>query len=123
MQITVEMVLKLLPRVSAVGPYATSKISQDLNIHRNYVFAVMLTDNVGIVVPSSAVTNIEDQDGSPLSLLIRWVQWALTLVVNRLERESESSPPYSVFLIYLAVVYLCLHWQNACLATYFVIQL
>jgi hypothetical protein len=98
MQITIEMILKLLPRVSAVGPYATSKISQDLKIHRDYVYAVMLTDNVGIVVTSSAVTNIEDQDGSPLSFPIRWVQWALTLVLKRLERESENFPPYSAFL-------------------------
>ena len=83
----------------------------------------MLTDNVGIVVPSSAVTNIEDQDGSPLILPIRWVQWALTQVVKRLEREAESPPPYIAFLNYLAVVYLCLHWQNGSLATYFLIQL
>lgn len=39
-----------------------------------------------------------DQDCSPLSLPIRWVQWALTLVVKRLEREAVSSPPYSAFL-------------------------
>jgi hypothetical protein len=83
----------------------------------------MLTDNVGIVVPSSAVTNNPDQDVSPLSLPIRWVQWALTLAVKRLEREAVSCPPYSAFLTYLAVVYLCLHWQNVCLATYFQIQL
>jgi len=123
MHITIEMVLKLLPHVSAVGPYATSKISQYLKIHRNHVYAVMLTDNVGFVVPSSAVTNNPDQDGSPLSVPIRWVQWAFALVVKRLEREAESSPPYSAFLTYPPLVYRCLHWQNACLATYFLMQL
>ena len=79
----------------------------------------MLMDNVGIVVPSSAVTSFEDQDDSPFSLPIRWVQWALTLVVKGLEREAENSLPYSAFVTYLAVVYLCLHWQNGCLGTYF----
>ena len=59
MQIKREMVLKLLPHVSSVGPYATSEISQDLKIHRNYVYAAMLTDNVGIVVPSPAVTKTQ----------------------------------------------------------------
>jgi hypothetical protein len=83
----------------------------------------MLTDNVGIVGPSSAVTSIEDHNGSQLSLPIRWVHWAFTLVVKRLEREAESFPPYFASLTYLAVVYLCLRWQNGCLATYFLIQL
>ena len=83
----------------------------------------MLTDKVAIVVPSSEVTSLEEQDGSPLSLPIRRVGWALILVVKRLEREAESSPPYSAFLTYLAVVYICLHWQNGCLATYFLVQL
>jgi hypothetical protein len=64
----------------------------------------MLTDNVGIVVPSPTVTDIEDQDGSPLRHPIRWVQWALTLVVKGLESEAKNSPPYSAFLNYLAVV-------------------
>jgi hypothetical protein len=83
----------------------------------------MLMDNVGIVVPSKAVTYSPDQDVRPISLPIRWVQWALTLTVKRLKREAVSCPPYSAFLTFLAVVYLCLHWQNGCLATYFQIQL
>ena len=119
MQIKIEMVLKLLPHVSAVGLYAKPRILQDLKIHRNYVYAVLLTDNVGIVVPSSALTSIEDQDSSQFSLPIRWVQWALTLVVKSLQHEAKYSLSYSAFLTYLAVDYLCLHWQNGCLATYF----